>query len=76
MPLFEYKCTMCGHVTEVLEKEQQGDAMCEVCAYMALPVSSSPAGFILLGAGFHKPDKDSEVKRLVAEFEQKGTMTV
>jgi len=32
MPLYEYRCTKCGHVMEVLEKtDAKGSHTCEKC---------------------------------------------
>ena len=49
MPLYEYRCAKCGHVTEVLEKAGVGGAhRCEKCGSRRMEKLMSTFG---LGAG-------------------------
>ena len=63
--LYDYKCTVCGHVQE--EKHAITDnpvITCEVCGCVATRVISGGAGFLWQGEGFYindykKKDKNS-----------------
>ena len=57
MPMYEYKCSHCGHVTECLRKvEERNNALhCEKCgARMNLLVSGG--NFKFYGVGAHSTD--------------------
>jgi len=70
MPIYEYKCTSCGHKKEVLQKMSDAPLTeCPACGKHALTKLISAAGFQLKGSGWYatdfkggskspKPDKD------------------
>jgi len=56
MPLYDYKCTKCGHIFEVQQKiSEEPLKYCPVCKG---PIKRliSPAGIIFKGSGFHVTD--------------------
>jgi len=68
MPFYEYQCTECGHVEEVLQKV--GDKplkKCPACGKSALQKKVSAAAFRLKGGGWYETDFKSGNKKNVAE---------
>lgn len=56
MPLYDYKCTKCGHIFEVQQKiSEEPLKYCPACKG---PIKRliSPAGIIFKGSGFHVTD--------------------
>lgn len=53
MPLYEYECRACGHLTEKLVSMSQEKYVCDVCGKTADRVISSTT-FRLKGGGWEK----------------------
>ncbi|MBI3526891.1 MAG: zinc ribbon domain-containing protein [Betaproteobacteria bacterium] len=72
MPIYEYKCTSCGHKKELLQKLSDAPLReCPACGKSTLSKLISAAGFQLKGSGWYatdfkggsksaKPDKEKE----------------
>jgi len=57
MPIYEYKCTSCGHSKEVLQKMSDAPlTLCPACGKAALSKLISAAGFQLKGSGWYATD--------------------
>jgi len=57
MPLYEYRCTACGHELEVLKKiSAPAPADCPACKQATLQKKLSAAGFQLKGTGWYVTD--------------------
>ena len=79
MPLYDYKCTKCGHIFEVQQKiSEEPLKYCPVCKG---PIKRliSPAGIIFKGSGFHitdyrrKPHKEEKPKKETKSETQKSS---
>ncbi len=55
MPLYEYRCTKCGHQFEVRHGVAENVERCERCGATVRRVFS-PVGIIFKGSGFHIND--------------------
>ncbi|MBV8491597.1 MAG: hypothetical protein JO199_13805 [Candidatus Eremiobacteraeota bacterium] len=56
MPLYDYRCTQCGHVSEVRHGfDQTHDAPCEACGGTLARVFN-PAPIVFKGSGFYATD--------------------
>jgi putative FmdB family regulatory protein len=55
MPIYEYKCTKCGHQFEVTHSVNETVERCERCGAPVRKVFS-PVGIIFKGSGFHIND--------------------
>jgi putative FmdB family regulatory protein len=55
MPIYEYRCTRCGHQFDVTHAVGQAVEECEVCKGPVRRVFS-PVGIIFKGPGFHVND--------------------
>ncbi|HLJ62318.1 MAG TPA: FmdB family zinc ribbon protein [bacterium] len=55
MPIYEYRCTKCGHQFEVTHAVAEAVERCERCGAPVRRVFS-PVGIIFKGAGFHVND--------------------
>ena len=63
MPIYEYRCTSCGHELEALQKLADAPLVeCPACHRAALQKKVSAAGFQLKGSGWY-----------VTDFRNKGT---
>ena len=69
MPIYEYKCSSCGHKQEILQKLADAPLReCPACGKATLNKLISAAGFQLKGSGWYatdfkggaKPAKDKE----------------
>lgn len=76
MPIYEYKCSSCGHKQEVLQKLADAPLTeCAACGKATLNKLISAAGFQLKGSGWYatdfkggaKPAKDKEGGSAAAE---------
>jgi len=57
MPIYEYKCTSCGHEKEVLQKMSDAPlTQCPACGKATLSKLISAAGFQLKGSGWYATD--------------------
>jgi putative FmdB family regulatory protein len=57
MPIYEYKCSSCGHKKEVLQKMSDAPLTeCPACGKPALTKLISAAGFQLKGSGWYATD--------------------
>ena len=74
MPFYEYQCTSCGHLEEVLQKI--GDKplqKCPECGKSAMKKVVSAAAFRLKGSGWYETDFKSGKKKNVAGDHKTGT---
>ncbi|MBI4279615.1 MAG: hypothetical protein HY660_14280 [Armatimonadetes bacterium] len=56
MPIYEYRCTKCGHQFEVYQQVSDAPvSTCEQCGGSVRRVFS-PVGIIFKGSGFHATD--------------------
>ncbi|MGD8999706.1 MAG: zinc ribbon domain-containing protein [Granulosicoccaceae bacterium] len=68
MPIYEYQCTACGHVMDVLQKMSDAPLSdCPECGKPALQKKISAAGFRLSGSGWYETDFKSGSKKNVTE---------
>jgi putative FmdB family regulatory protein len=83
MPIYEYRCSACGHELEVLQKLSEARLTgCPECGKEALAKLVSAAGFQLKGSGWYATDfrgsgakpaaKSAEGKNGEAKSESKG----
>lgn len=57
MPIYEYRCTSCGHEKEVLQKMSDAPLKeCPACGKPTLTKLISAAGFQLKGSGWYATD--------------------
>jgi putative FmdB family regulatory protein len=57
MPIYEYKCSSCGHKREVLQKMSDAPLTeCPACGKPTLTKLISAAGFQLKGSGWYATD--------------------
>ena len=57
MPIYEYRCSACGHELEALQKLSDAPLLnCPACAQDALTKLLSAAGFQLKGSGWYATD--------------------
>jgi putative FmdB family regulatory protein len=57
MPIYEYKCTSCGHKKEVLQRLSDAPLKeCPACGKATLSKLISAAGFQLKGSGWYATD--------------------
>lgn len=75
MPIYEYRCTSCGHELETLQKFSEPPlSACPACNTESLTKLVSAAGFQLKGSGWYAtdfkgsgkpaaPKKDGEAKK-------------
>lgn len=68
MPIYEYRCSSCGHGLEKLQRMSDAALTdCPACEKPALKRLISPAGFRLKGSGWYETDFKKDNKRNVAE---------
>jgi len=62
MPLFDYKCTECEQITEVLQKHNDEELIqCSECDCVdSMERILSPSSFILKGGGWYKDGYSKE----------------
>jgi putative FmdB family regulatory protein len=57
MPIYEYRCTDCGHQKEHLQKMSDAPlSMCPACGHESYAKLLSAAGFQLKGSGWYATD--------------------
>lgn len=68
MPIYEYRCTACGHKLEALQKFSDGPLVtCPSCGKETLSKLLSAAGFQLKGSGWYQTDFKSSGTRPAAK---------
>jgi putative FmdB family regulatory protein len=73
MPIYEYRCTSCGHELEVLQKiTDQPITECPACKRDALQKKVSAAGFQLKGSGWYVTDFRNKGAKPAAKGDGKG----
>jgi putative FmdB family regulatory protein len=71
MPIYEYRCSDCGHELEKLQKINEGALVdCPECGKPGLQKLISATGFRLKGGGWYETDFKSGKKKNVAESEK------
>ena len=72
MPIYEYRCTECGHDLEKLQKISDAPLSdCPACGKPALQKLVSAAGFRLKGGGWYETDFKSKNRKNVAKTDAK-----
>lgn len=67
MPIYEYRCTHCGHQLDALQKvSDEPLKVCPKCNESALVKKISAAGFRLKGGGWYETDFKGGKKRNVS----------
>ncbi len=74
MPIYEYRCDVCGHELEAIQKFSDPTLKdCPACGKRALKKLVSAAGFQLKGTGWYVTDfKDNDKKKAKAASESKS----
>jgi putative FmdB family regulatory protein len=73
MPIYEYKCTHCGHKKEVLQKLSDPPLReCPACGEAKLRKLISAAGFQLKGSGWYATDFKGGGAKAGKEKEEKN----
>ena len=73
MPIYEYRCSHCGHETEAIQKLSEPPLVfCPACESEGLKKKISAPVFRLKGSGWYETDFKSEGKRNVAGDESGG----
>ena len=64
MPIYEYRCTLCGHEQEVLQKVSEPPlTQCPSCGRPGMQKLLSAAGFQLKGSGWYATDFKGGAKK-------------
>lgn len=72
MPIYEYRCSECGHEAEVLQKfSDPALTICTACGKPSFTKLLSAAGFQLKGSGWYATDFKSPAKKKDAKPESK-----
>ena len=73
MPIYEYRCTECGHQAEVLQKfSDPALTECTACGKPRFTKLLSAAGFQLKGSGWYATDFKGSAKKAEAKGEAKA----
>jgi putative FmdB family regulatory protein len=75
MPIYEYRCTECGHQLEALQKiSDEPLTACPACEKSALRKQLSAPAFRLSGSGWYETDfkSDKEKRRNLAGSDSSG----
>lgn len=78
MPLFDFQCTVCGHVREVLLHSGQADpAACAACGGEVRRLLSAPADLKRMDGFFHKdnPSDSQLASKGLAKYVNRGDGT-
>jgi putative FmdB family regulatory protein len=74
MPIYEYRCEVCGHYLETLQKISDPPLTdCHKCGKPALKKLVSAAGFRLKGGGWYETDFKTGGKKNVIDKEAVST---
>lgn len=72
MPIYEYECTACGDLHEIMQKITEDPLVdCPSCGQPALKKLISAAGFRLSGTGWYETDFKRSRQRNLTEKESK-----
>jgi putative FmdB family regulatory protein len=72
MPIYEYECTACGDLHEIMQKITEDPLTdCPSCGQPALKKLISAAGFRLSGTGWYETDFKRSRQRNLTEKESK-----
>ena len=72
MPIFEYGCTLCGHILDALQKGSDEPLVeCPACGAPALKRKMSAPSFRLKGGGWYETDFKNDKRRNIAEADSK-----
>jgi putative FmdB family regulatory protein len=73
MPLYEYRCSSCGHQQEFLQKWSDAPlTVCTACGKETFSKLLSAAGFHLKGSGWYATDFKNSGKKPASKTESKG----
>jgi putative FmdB family regulatory protein len=73
MPIYEYRCTECGHQAEHLQKiSEPALTVCTVCGKPSFTKLVSAAGFQLKGSGWYATDFKGGAKKPEGKSEAKS----
>ncbi|HEB80657.1 MAG TPA: zinc ribbon domain-containing protein, partial [Chromatiales bacterium] len=74
MPIYEYRCTACGHELETIQKMSDAPLVeCPACGKPTLQKLISASGFRLKGSGWYETDfKAGNRKNVVESDSRKG----
>ena len=73
MPIYEYRCSACGHELEALQKITESPLVnCPSCRADALTKLVSAAGFQLKGTGWYATDFRNSGAKPAAKTDAKG----
>jgi putative FmdB family regulatory protein len=56
MPIYDYKCSKCGHVFEVLQTKNVSTEKCEKCGSKSKKQPAMRVGLVFKGSGFYVND--------------------
>lgn len=74
MPIYEYRCTSCGHELEALQKFSEPPlSACPACSTESLTKLVSAAGFQLKGSGWYATDFKGSGKPASPKKDGEGT---
>ena len=73
MPIYEYQCSRCNNVFELLHKmDEDCEAVCPKCMAPARKIISATS-FVLKGAGFYVNDYPSKSRKDGQRAEKEGS---
>ena len=73
MPIYEYRCSECGHQAEVLQKiSEPALTVCTACGKPSFTKLLSAAGFQLKGSGWYATDFKGPARKPEAKSEGKS----
>jgi putative FmdB family regulatory protein len=76
MPIYEYRCSECGHQAEVLQKfSDPALTECTACGKPSFTKLLSAAGFQLKGSGWYATDFKGPVRKPESKSEAKADAT-
>ncbi|MFP4460203.1 MAG: FmdB family zinc ribbon protein [Candidatus Zixiibacteriota bacterium] len=72
MPIYEYKCTKCGHISECICKASTvNEKKCEKCGETAKRLFPTKVGLVFKGDGFYITDYKDKKSSLATDEEKK-----
>jgi len=73
MPLYEYRCSACGHQQEFLQKWSDAPlSVCTSCGQSTFQKMLTAAGFQLKGSGWYATDFKNSGSKSAAKADTKG----